>query len=220
MNINWNDLEKSICDFYLYLKLDISSKEIDYLKNAFLFTENLWEKQLSKINEINYIMISEAPLFGNEKKYFYNPKSKPTSFFWFNDIKAFDIVFSKEDYNNKKFLLDKLNEKGFLILDIFPFALNKKYTQIDFRSIKSKDYQRLYKKVIHNYLIKKLNLIKIKSSCNVKTFYRYKRLKKKLGLEFEEQLIKLKLIQKDDKLKVINKNMSIDKEKLRKLVSN
>jgi len=218
MKINWNEIETAIIDYYKEINLEITSNELNYLKNAFEFIEKLWEEQFKKIKEIKYIMISEAPLFGKEQKYFYNPNSKFSSFFYFTNIEAFDIQYTKQDYNNKKFILDILNEKGFLILDLFPFALNKVDTQINYNSVNHKEYQKLFQINLNSYLIKKLNLVKTKCDENTTIFYRYKRLKKKLGGVLETELEKLNLIKEREDLDCVNNNMSLDKEKLNRIV--
>lgn len=218
MIIEWDEIESSIIEFYKEIQLEISPKEIKYLKNAFSFTEELWKKQFEKIDKIKYVMISEAPLFGESKNYFYNPSTKFSSFFHFTNIEAFNISYTKKDYNNKEFVLDILNEKGFLILDLFPFALNKNDTQINYNSVKHKQYQKLFQIAVQTYLNKKLTLIKRKCINETIFVYRYKRLKEKLSGILETELVDFSLIEKDENLDTLNNNMSLDKEKLRKIV--
>lgn len=218
MKIEWEEIENSIVEFYKEIQLEVSLKELEYLKNAFLFTEKLWEKQFEKIDNVNYVMISEAPLFGEYQNYFYNPSTKFSSFFYFRNIEAFNISYSKNDYNNKEFVLDILNQKGFLILDLFPFALNKDFTQINYNSLKHKQYQKLFQIIIQTYLNKKLVLIKNKCKNETTFVYRYKRLKDKLSGVLEKELVRFSLIEKDENLDTLNNNMSLDKEKLRKIL--
>lgn len=218
MKIEWKEIESSIVEFYKEIQLEVSLKELEYLKNAFLFTEKLWIKQFEKIDKIKYVMISEAPLFGVSKNYFYNPNTNFSSFFYFKNIEAFNISYTKKEYNNKEFVLDILNENGFLILDLFPFALNKNDTQIDYNSVKQKQYQKLFQIVIQSYLNKKLLLIKSKSINETIFVYRYKRLKEKLSKILEKELVQFSLIKKGENLDTLNNNMSLDKEKLRKIL--
>lgn len=217
--MDWKEIEKELILIYEKFNLELKENEIQYLKDAFEFTERLWLKQFEKIEKINFVMISEAPLFGDKQKYFYNPNSQFSSFFYFKNIEAFNIKYSKEDYNKKEFVLEHLNQKGFLILDLYPLALNKYDTQINFNSITNKEYKFIFDELKKVYLIKKLELIKTKISEDVIFFYRYKRLKKKLGGILEEELIRLELIKKDADLDCINNNMSIDKEKLREILN-
>lgn len=220
MKVEWKDIEVSIIEFYKEIQLEVAPTELKYLKNAFLFTEALWEKQFEKMDNIKYVMISEAPLFGVSENYFYNPSTRFSSFFYFKDIEVFDIAYTNEDYNNKEFVLDILNEKGFLIMDVFPFALNQNDTQINYNSIKHKQYQKLFQIVIQSYLHKKLTIIKKKCSNETVFVYRYKRLKEKLSGLLENELNKLNLIKKGDNLDTLNNNMSLDKEKLRRIIVN
>lgn len=165
-------------------------------------------------------MISEAPLFGESRNYFYNLNSKFSSFFYFKNIEAFNISYTKEDYNNKEFVLNILNENGFIILDLFPYALNKVDTQINYNSLKSKQYQKLFQIVVQSYLDKKLSLIKGKSFKDTIFIYRYKRLKEKLSGILESELVNLNLIEKGEILDTLNNNMSLDKDKLRIILNN
>lgn len=217
--MNWVDIEKGLIIIYQKLNLDLKENELNYLKEAFTFTEKLWIEQFNKIEKINFVMISEAPLFGKEQKYFYNPNSKFSSFFYFKNIEAFNVTYSKENYNNKIFVLEHLNKKGFLILDLYPLALNKHDTQINFNSVTSKEYKTIFDELKKVYLIEKLKLIKSKITSETTFFYRYKRLKKKLGGILEKELIDMNLIEKDSDLDCINNNMSIDKEKLKQIVN-
>lgn len=217
--MDWKEIENTIIEYYKEIELCISSTELEYLKYAFSFTEELWGKQFEKIQKIKFIMISEAPLFGEDKNYFYNPNSKFSSFFYFKNIDAFHIPYSKEDYNNKEFVLNNLIDKGFLILDLFPFSLNKDDTQINYNSIKHKQYQRLFHIVAQSYLNKKLHLINKKCSDETVFVYRYKRLKEKLSGVLETELVKLNLIKPEQELETLNNNMSLNTEKLRKIVN-
>lgn len=220
MKVEWKDIEVSIIEFYKEIQLEVAPTELKYLKNAFLFTEALWEKQFEKMDNIKYVMISEAPLFGDSKNYFYNLNTNFSSFFYFKNIEAFNISYTKKEYNNKEFVLDILNKNGFLILDLFPLALNKSDTQINYNAVNHKQYQKLFQIVIQSYLHKKLTIIKKKCSNETVFVYRYKRLKEKLSGLLENELVKLNLIKKGDNLDTLNNNMSLDKEKLRRIIVN
>jgi len=89
MTNKWTQISSSLRQ--IYHRNDIVNFEKDeiYLHNAFKFTEVLWEKQFNKISDIKIVMFSEAPLFGKKQTYLYNPDSKPTAFFYFQDLKAF-----------------------------------------------------------------------------------------------------------------------------------
>jgi len=62
---------------------------------------------------------------------------------------------------------------GFIILDISPYPLNEKDTNINYKSISKKDYSCLLKKTVPIYFSQKLSLISKKKSENMKIFFRY-----------------------------------------------
>lgn len=216
--INWNNIEDSLILTYKNNKKEISNLEIDYLKKAFFFTENLWLEQFNKIDKIKFVLISEAPLFGPNKSYFYNPETKFSSFFYFKDIEAFDIQYQKKDYNNKQFVINALNKRGFIILDIFPYALNQNNTQLNYNTLKRSDYKELFTSNLDNYINTKLEFIKSKSSNNIVFSYRYKRLKDQLHKLWENKLVEYNFIQKNENLEALNNNMSLNKAKLKEIL--
>lgn len=215
----WTELEIRLRKFYrTEYQLDLSDTESTYLREAYIFTEKLWSEQLDNITDINFVMLSEAPLFGEKKNYFYNIDTAFSAFFYFKDIEAFDVSYSKAEYNNKDFALKTLRDNGFLILDLFPFALNQHDTQLNFNNINKNSYLKLFKIACDGYLIPKLNLVKEKCSHKTVFLYRYKRLKKRLNGYLEAELIDLDLIQKDEELDTLNNNMSMDRKKLKEIV--
>jgi len=217
---NWNDLEPSIRRVYKNNDKKITIQELDYLKEAYSFTENLWLSQIAKIDKVEVVMISEAPLFGKNKNYFYNLDTKFSSFFNFNDIiEVLDIQCEKEDYNNKEFAINALNKKGFLILDIFPFALNPEITELNFKNLKKNDYQVLFGNNLETYIEDKLQLIKSKSNEKIVFAYRYKRLRNNVHELLKRKIIQHGLIQSTEPLEALNNNMSLDRKKLKEIIN-
>lgn len=101
----------------------------------------MWQDNFTRIHTVQLVMLSEAPLFGHDKCYFYNPAACFTSFFHFNDAEAIlgEGFANDRDFGGheekKLFLLSRLAETGFVVLDLFPFALNEKHTQILYASV-------------------------------------------------------------------------------------
>lgn len=214
----WNKLENSISQFYRGIDLEIRKDEIDYLREAYFFTEELWLKEFHQMDSLKYIMLSEAPLFRDSQNYFYNQETAFSSFFYFKDIEAFGATYSQEQYNSKTYVLDVLKENGFIILDLFPFALNSEDTQINYNSLKKKEYAKLLDIVIKDYISTKLDLIKTKCRSETQLFYRYKRLKQKLNGKVEHELSRINLIEKGQDLETLNNNMSLDRKKLKQII--
>ena len=57
-----------------------------YLENAYKDIEHLWLDNLALIKTVNYLMIAEAPLWGKDKSYIYNPDTPNSQFFYKQDI--------------------------------------------------------------------------------------------------------------------------------------
>ncbi|MDD3793442.1 MAG: hypothetical protein PHI37_01400 [Candidatus Gracilibacteria bacterium] len=182
---------------------ELDDKKLEYLEDAFNCIEKLWWRNFDKIKKpIKYIMISEAPLYGEKFQYFYNTKTIFKSFFRFTDIvDVFDKKEKKGDniIKDKEFVIETLNENGFVILDLFPFAFNKNDTgEINYNKISKINIKKLFELSYEIVLKEKLETI-LENGNKPIFFFRYKRLKDKLGLELLEKLkIQLSDIKEDD----------------------
>lgn len=79
----WPHLRESLVLLYRHFgKANFLDKDCPYLEKAYKSIEKLWQQQYDSIKTINYIMLSEAPLFGDKQSYFYNEKAKQTPFFY------------------------------------------------------------------------------------------------------------------------------------------
>ncbi len=221
ININWKLISISLKEVYKQQNLlYYFEKDEIYLKNAFYIIEKLWYEQLDSIDNLQIVMISESPLFGKIHKYIYNINTRPSSFFYFQDLEAFpnydcSIQQPMDIKEQKKIMLKEFSKNGFLILDIFPFALNQKDTIINYRKMHVNLYRKLLKITVETYLIPKLNLCFNKSNKQVHFLYRYKRLFKKTGNHFENILEQSLFKKVDYKIDTINGvNMSLDRDKL------
>ena len=224
-NIQWQPISDSLKEIYQEQNiLQHFENDISYLKNAFEVTEKLWEEQFNKIDKLKIIMISESPLFGDIQRYIYNPQTPTSAFFYFKDLEAFfedgqTIQKPKTTQEQKKIMFEHFQKNGFITLDIVPFALNPKHTQIHYRKMSKKLYHQLLKVTTENYLLPKLKLCLAKSDEYTHYVYRYKRLFDKTENHFENILNSITV--KDNKYKIdtINgTNMSLDRVKLRELL--
>ncbi len=217
--MNWSEIENDLSKIYeKYELLESFEKDNKYLKSSFEKIERMWLDNYNQIESINIIMISEAPLFGEKENYIYNKNTKPNSFFWFNDIE-FLPNYEKPDtlpktiYDKKEMMINQFIKSGLIIFDIFPFALNKKNTKINYQKMPKKLYNDLLDFTKESYLKPKLQLCLDKTHNNPHFVYRYKRLYSKTGNYLEKVLKEMK--RDDFKLDSIHgTNMSLDTKKL------
>ena len=104
--------------------------DYDYLWSAYLAIEQYWYSEFERLDNIKVILLSEAPLYGDKKSYFYNPEVGATAFFGYAHFRTIFgeknlLAFSSgEAVRSKKLkLFDAMRREGILILDLFPFAL-------------------------------------------------------------------------------------------------
>lgn len=223
MIIQWKPISNSLKEVYEEQNITEHFEEDEsYLKNAFEITEKLWEKQFSKIDTLKIIMLSESPLFGDIQRYIYNPNTPASVFFYFKDLEAFledgqTITRPQTIQEQKNMMYEYFYKSGFIILDIFPFALNPKHTKIHYREMSKKLYHQLLKITTENYLIPKLKLCLDKSNEHTHYLYRYQRLFNKTENHFE--IILNQVSPKKYKIDTINgTNMSLDRDKLKRLL--
>lgn len=159
-----------------YDRFGLSSKfekDSAYLEKAFNDINKIWFDNLAKIETVNYLMIAEAPLWGKEKKYIYNTDIINSQFFYRSDLG--DIL--KRKINDKSEFIKVCNEIGLLVVDISPFPLNPKNTSINYRDLSTVQYRQLVSQTISTYFEEKVKIIGAKKSANIKTFFRYARVK-------------------------------------------
>lgn len=140
--MEYNKSREILRDFYAQNGiLKYFERDNTYLESAFHEINEMWSRNLECIKEVKYLMIAEAPLWGKDKSYIYNPETKNTSFFYKSDLEyVLNIqIADKQDFINC------CNEIGLLIIDISPFALNTEDTIINYRSISASKYRKLVK---------------------------------------------------------------------------
>jgi hypothetical protein len=138
----------------------VNTKECAYLKCAFMETERMWEENFAQVTTVRLVMLSEAPLFGADQRYFYNPCTPFGGFFYFRDAEAILGCDFAKGRRCKKFLLPALARAGFIILDLFPFALNKCDTpSITYGRMRASLYRDLFRHTARFYFDKKRDRI-------------------------------------------------------------
>jgi hypothetical protein len=210
----------------LYTDLGLSNQfraDDAYLSKAFADIDKLWHANFGKVKEVKYIMIAEAPLWGDDGNYIYNPLTKFSQFFYKSDLEYVLNIQIKD----KQGFLDVCNSIGLVVVDISPFALNSKNTSINYsknenlsKKLSTAQYQQLVAASIHTYFDLKIQAIaQKKSKEGVKVFFRYARVKKNFQAIVTTVLIKNKVIKPGNTIGDISKNGGgIDKTKLKKIV--
>jgi hypothetical protein len=214
--MNYADNKKVLKTFYeqngLVSKFDNDSI---YLENAFNSINKIWQDNLDQIETVNYLMIAEAPLWGQVKKYIYNPDINNSQFFYRSDLG--DIL--------NKFIADKrdfikvCNEIGLLVVDISPFPLNTKDTSISYRDLTTNQYRQLVSLTIPTYFEEKIKAVMGKKSADIKTFFRYARVQNTFQDLISKVLIDNKFIKHINDIGEVSQNGGgIDKTKLGQII--
>jgi len=181
MNKNWKILRDVLEQIYKVEGISSNfSKDIIHLENAHLQTEAMWYERFAEIDSIKFILLSESPLFGTQKKtYIYNPKAQTSSFFHFNDLLVFpeitpeDLPKKTEITTRKSILFNTFKKHGFIVLDLFPYSFNSSDTSINYRSMSKELYSKLFNLSKEYYFSVKLKLCISKSELPPMFIYRY-----------------------------------------------
>lgn len=196
---------------------DKFAKDSIYLEKAFNDIYKIWLNNLNQIRVVNYLMIAEAPLWGKTKKYIYNPEINNSQFFYRSDLG--DIL--NKHIPDKKDFIKACNEIGLLVVDISPFPLNPNDTAITYRSLTTTQYRKLVSLTVPAFFEKKIKEIAEKKSANIKTFFRYARVKKNFEDLISKVLIDNKIIKTLNDISDISQNGGgIDKAKLGQIIRN
>ena len=191
-------------------------KDSIYLEKAFKDINKIWLDNLNQIKVVNYLMIAEAPLWGKVEKYIYNPEINNSQFFYRSDL---GDILNKHIADKKEFI-KVCNEIGLLVVDISPFPLNPSDTVINYRSLTTTQYRQLVSLTIPTFFEKKIKAIAEKKSDNIKTFFRYARVKNNFEDLISKVLIDNKIIEIQNDIGDISQNGGgIDKTKLDKIIN-
>lgn len=223
MNLNYFDNKNILKTFYESAGLvNRFEKDCIFLETAFNEIEQLWQDNFDQIETVKYIMISEAPLWGEWKKYIYNPDTINSQFFYRSDLG--DIV--DNPIKDKMDFIKVCNEIGLIILDISPFPLNTVDTAINYsqtcsnsRKLTTNEYRKLVVSTIPTYFERKIKIIKDRKSANIKIFYRYARVKNTFQDIISNVLIKNEFVKHMNDIEDISqKGGGIDKVKLEQII--
>ena len=89
-------------------KLD---RDFNYLWDAFQHTEELWWENIREVGQVKYILIAEAPLYGEKRSYIYNPDFGRTPFLEFTHINFLSQKLGlKGIVSNKKDMLQSMDK--------------------------------------------------------------------------------------------------------------
>lgn len=224
INMNYNENKHIIESFYdsLGMAYEFASDNI-YLESAFNKIDGLWTKNFEKIDKVNYLMLAEAPLWGRDKSYIYNPKTNNSQFFYRSDLEQILNI----NIPDKKEFINTCNKIGLLVVDISPFPLNTKDTKINYgknvdgsKKITKKEYRELVKRTIPTFFEKKMNLVSQKQSSNIKVFFRYTRVKNAFQDLISDILSENGLIKNQEDIgNISQKGGGIDRMKLKRIIN-
>lgn len=215
--MRYSDNKKALQTFYSLKGLDKHfNQDSDYLEKAFAGIQKLWLDNFHEIKKVKYVMLAEAPLWGQIRKYIYNPDTANSQFFYRSDLG--DILY--KHISDKKEFINCCNKIGLIIVDISPFALNPSDTRINYRKLTPKEYRQLLISTIPTYLKKKFDFITTKKSSNIQVFFRYARVKNRFNDLIAQALIEKKIIRHMDEIGDISQNGGgIDKNKLGQILN-
>lgn len=199
-------------------------KDNEYLEKAFNEITDIWFSNLEQIEEVQYLMIAEAPLWGQGKSYIYNPETKFTQFFYKSDL---ENVLNVEIQDKVDFI-KQCNEIGLLIIDISPFALNLTDTIINYlnKSLKNPygmtevNYRQLIQDTIPIFFEEKIKAVKLKKADEIKVFFRYARVKIRFQDLISSVFIKHNFIDFESEISEISKQGGgVDRVKFDKIIN-
>ena len=189
----------------------VTDEECAYLKGAFAATERMWAENFAKVATARFVLLSEAPLFGSNRRYFYNPATPFGAFFHFRDAEAILGDGFARERTGKEFLLTGLARAGFMILDLFPFALNGEDTPIvTYRKMSVSSYRQLFQRTASLYFDRKRDVILERG--RPVFMFRYGATKHALGDLVDAELAKRGI---GPALSIAGTNMPLDRDKLR-----
>lgn len=224
MKLEYNKNQQIIESFYANLGLaNEFVKDNIYLESAFNEINKIWIENFKNINRVKYLLIAEAPLWGQNKKYIYNPKTNNTQFFYRSDLETILNI----QITNKKEFIKTCKNIGLLVVDISPFPLNTKDTKINYgknkdgsKKLTKKEYKELVRLTMPTFFERKLNLIGQKKTSDIKVFFRYARVKNAFQDLISDALIENGLIKKREEIGDISQTGGgIDKLKLRNIIN-
>jgi len=223
MKLEYNENKQIIESFYDSLGLAYEfEKDNIYLEGAFNEINEIWIENFNNIDKVKYLLIAEAPLWGQKKKYIYNSRTKNTQFFYRSDLeKILNIQIT-----DKKEFIKTCKKIGLVVVDISPFPLNTKDTKINYgknkdgsKKLTKKEYKELVRLTMPTFFERKIRLVGQKKFSDIKVFFRYARVKNAFQDLISDVLIKNGLIKKQEDVGNISQTGGgIDRMKLKKII--
>jgi hypothetical protein len=208
-DVVWNELEAVLRGCFPA----ISNTECEYLKGAFVATERMWAENFAKIATVKFVMLGEAPQFGPGARYFYNVNAPFSAFLHFKDANAILGDGFARGRADKRFLHAELARAGFIIMDLFPFALNENDTPSIYWSKMSDSLHReLFQRTAPVYFDRKRDLVLQRGSPLF--LFRYQRQHRILGDLVNAELSKRQIGPSEC---VGGSNMPLDRKKLQQV---
>ena len=189
---------------------DCFERDNTYLESAFDEINRIWFDNLYKIDEVNYLMIAEAPLWGKSKSYIYNPATPFTQFFQKSDL---EYVLGTKIRDKAEFI-DRCNQIGLLIIDISPFAL-----KLNPHGITKREYRLLIQETLPTFFDCKIKELVPKASSDIRVFFRYARVKNMFQNIVVDTLIASNIITSQNPiLEISNPAGGINRSKFKKII--
>jgi hypothetical protein len=136
-------------------------------------------------------MLAESPHFGIDERYFCNTATPFSSFYCSDDAESILSRGFANGRTDKQFLLAELARTGFIILDIFPFPVNRDDTpSVTYEKLRGRRrrYRELLQRTSSLYFNKKRDLVlQHGSPCFM---FRFGHMKRTLGGLVDAELAK------------------------------
>ncbi|MGA1600469.1 MAG: hypothetical protein ACO4AU_15580 [bacterium] len=169
------NFQKTLNSFYQAKGKDPSPDE-GQLLTAYEHTESLWWENLSRVRQVRYLLVGEAPLYGEKRAYIYNPETPGTAFLGKSTVEKLLLLKGREgQLSGKRAMLEAMRSLGLVVLDLFPFALNDR-TQLTYARLSDADREHLAAQCRSWHLRPKLEALQEKASERLVCGVRYLRL--------------------------------------------
>ncbi len=168
-----NLFEKSLIGILEY-------SQIADLVSEYLVIEKMWSKFFDSMENINLVIVAEAPLSSDQ--YILNKDSNNSSFLYKSTLEkcmgAYKNNFDKTDISK----IDLMRDLGIIILEAYPFSLNRNKHKKHFRNLKPEQLKKLLNESRSWHLDMKLENIKPKTTPETVFAFRYDCNKDVIGL--------------------------------------
>jgi len=202
----------------------VLERDSSYLHDAYLNVERLWQGAVKNLDSVRLIILGEAPLWGENKAYVYNPAVGTSSFFGYTA--AVDLVgeltFSKRPTGGvipkKAQMISKLTAAGVVIVDLFPFCFNQRDTALQYPKLARKNvYRWLFTETMRHHFLPKIAQLESTGSNRPKIAFRYARSEGQLRHLVKNVLLPKNLVTDDGLIPSIHSGRNLDRPKLKGL---